>query len=120
MAGGVRSALALGLLVGLFNLIPYFGPVLGAVPALLGADLGLADGGVCRHGADHRATARRAAHLPAGDGALTGLSPAAVLVGVFAGGCALGVPGMLLALPVMMVFEHALEFLFSGTKTFDI
>ena len=36
-------------------------------------------------------------------GALTGLSPAAVLLGVFAGGCALGVPGMLLALPAMMV-----------------
>ena len=38
-------------------------------------------------------------------GALTGLGPAAVLVGVFAGGCALGVPGMLLALPAMMVFR---------------
>ena len=30
---------------------------------------------------------------------------ALVLLGVFAGGCALGVPGMLLALPAMMVFR---------------
>ena len=103
---GVRSALALGLLVGLFNLIPYFGPVLGAVPALLVA---LSSGWQ---------TAAFAAIVliivqqldgllisPRVMGALTGLSPAAVLVGVFAGGCALGVPGMLLALPVMMVFR---------------
>ena len=103
---GVRSALALGLLVGLFNLIPYFGPVLGAVPALLVA---LSSGWQ---------TAAFAAIVliivqqldgllisPRVMGALTGLSPAAVLLGVFAGGCALGVPGMLLALPVMMVFR---------------
>ncbi len=103
---GVRSALALGILVGLFNLVPYFGPVLGAVPALAAA---LASGWQ---------TALFAALVlvivqqldgllisPRVMGALTGLSPAAVLVGVFAGGCALGVPGMLLALPVMMVIR---------------
>ena len=103
---GVRSALALGLLVGLFNLIPYFGPVLGAVPALAAA---LASGWQ---------TALFAAIVliivqqldgllisPRVMGALTGLSPAAVLVGVFAGGCALGVAGMLLALPAMMAFR---------------
>src|SRR5699024_5943481 len=101
---GVRSALALGLLAGIFNLIPYFGPVLGAVPALIAA----------------LTSAWRTALLaalaliivqqldgllisPRVMGALTGLSPAAVLLGVFAGGCALGVPGMLLALPTMMV-----------------
>ena len=60
---GVRSALALGLLVGLFNLIPYFGPVLGG-----GADFRLADGGLRRGRARHRTTTRRPAHFPAGDG----------------------------------------------------
>lgn len=34
---GVRSALALGLLTGIFNLIPYLGPVLGAVPTMIAA-----------------------------------------------------------------------------------
>ena len=103
---GVRSALALGLLVGLFNLIPYFGPVLGAAPALAAA---LTSGWQ---------TALFAAIVlfivqqldgllisPRVMGALTGLGPAAVLVGVFAGGCALGVGGMLLALPAMMAFR---------------
>ena len=34
---GVRSPLALGGIVGLFNLIPYFGPLLGGVPVVLTA-----------------------------------------------------------------------------------
>ena len=101
---GVRSALALGLLVGIFNLIPYFGPVLGAVPALIAA---------LTSGWQTALLAALALIIvqqldgllisPRVMGALTGLSPAAVLLGVFAGGCALGVPGMLLALPAMMV-----------------
>ena len=66
---GVRSALALGLLVGLFNLIPYFGPVLGAVPALAAAlTSGWQTAAVRRGRARHRTTARRPAHFPAGDG----------------------------------------------------
>ena len=101
---GVRSPLALGLLIGVFNLIPYFGPVLGAAPALAAA---LTSGWQ---------TALFAAVVliivqqldgsvisPRVMGGITGLSPAAVLLGVFAGGCAWGVGGMLLALPCMMV-----------------
>lgn len=103
---GVRSALALGLLVGLFNLIPYFGPVLGAVPALAAA---LTSGWqTAAFAAVVLVVVQQLDGLlisPRVLGALTGLGPAAVLVGVFAGGCALGVPGMLLALPAMMVFR---------------
>ena len=102
----VRSALALGLLVGLFNLIPYFGPVLGAVPALAAA---LTSGWqTAAFAAVVLVIVQQLDGLlisPRVMGALTGLGPAAVLVGVFAGGCALGVPGMLLALPAMMVFR---------------
>ena len=103
---GVRSALALGLLTGIFNLIPYLGPVLGAVPTMIAA---LTSGWQ---------TALFAAIVliivqqldgmlisPRVMGTLTGLSPAVVLVAVFAGGCALGVAGMLLALPVLMVIR---------------
>ena len=103
---GVRSALALGLLVGLFNLIPYFGPVLSAVPALAAA---LTSGWqTAAFAAVVLVIVQQLDGLlisPRVMGALTGLGPAAVLVGVFAGGCALGVPGMLLALPAMMVFR---------------
>ena len=103
---GVRSALALGLLTGIFNLIPYLGPVLGAVPTMIAA---LTSGWQ---------TALFAAIVliivqqldgmlisPRVMGTLTGLSPAVVLVAVFAGGCALGVAGMLLALPVLMIIR---------------
>ena len=34
---GVRSALVLGVAVGIFNMIPYFGPILGGIPAVLTA-----------------------------------------------------------------------------------
>ncbi len=115
---GVRSALALGLLIGIFNLIPYFGPVLGAVPALAAA---LTSGWQ---------TALFAAAVlivvqqldgslisPRVMGGITGLSPAAVLLGVFAGGCVLGVSGMLLALPAMMVVRTCIRVLVQRGET---
>lgn len=103
---GVRGALVLGAIVGVFNLIPYFGPLLGAIPAVLAA---LTDGW-------QRALLAAAVMVivqqldgllisPRVMGAVTGLSPAAVLVGVFAGGRLGGLAGMLLALPAMMVFR---------------
>ena len=100
---GVRSALVLGVAVGIFNMIPYFGPILGGIPAVLTA-LG---GGL--------QTALMAAAVlwivQQIDGALisprimsglTGLSPAAVLLAIFVGSGVGGVLGMLLALPALM------------------
>ena len=103
---GVRSAAVLGALIGLFNMIPYFGPFIGGAPAVL---IALGDG--------WRKAALTAAALAAVqqlDGSLiaprilgdvTGLSPALVLVGIFAGASLAGVPGMLFALPVMVVIR---------------
>ena len=101
---GVRSSLVLGLLIGLFNLIPYFGPVLGAIPALAAAltsgwqtALFAACALIVIQQLDGMLISPRIM------GSITGLSPAAVLVAVFAGGCAFGIVGMLAATPVMMV-----------------
>lgn len=105
---GLRSALVLGVIVGVLNMIPYFGPVLGGIPAVLAA-LG---GGWKKAAltvfvlwavqqADGMVISPRIL------GGVTGLSPAAVLVAIFVGSHVCGILGMLLALPVLMTFRTA-------------
>ena len=105
---GLRSALVLGVIVGVLNMIPYFGPVLGGIPAVLAA-LG---GGWKKAAltvfvlwavqqADGMVISPRIL------GGVTGLSPAAVLIAIFVGSHVCGIPGMLLALPVLMTFRTA-------------
>lgn len=103
---GVRSALVLGPVIGLFNMIPYFGPYIGGIPAVL---IALGDG--------WQKAALAAAALavvqqldaswisPKVMGSLTGFSPALVLVGIYAGASVCGVAGMLFALPAMMAMR---------------
>lgn len=103
---GVRSALVLGIVVGILNMIPYFGPILGGIPAVL---MALSSGW-------------QTALLAAGvlwlvqqiDGSiisprimsnLTGVSPATVLLAIFIGSGLGGIVGMLIALPVLMTFR---------------
>lgn len=105
---GLRSALVLGVIVGVLNMIPYFGPVLGGIPAVLAA-LG---GGWKKAAltvfvlwavqqADGMVISPRIL------GGVTGLSPASVLVAIFVGSQVCGILGMLLALPVLMTFRTA-------------
>ena len=103
MIVGVRSALLLGLLVGVLNMIPYFGPFIGGVPAVL---IALTESW---QKAALTIVALTVVQQLDGSwisprimGSLTGFSPAAVLVGIYAGARLGGVTGMLLALPAMM------------------
>ena len=103
MIVGVRSALVLGLLVGILNMIPYFGPFIGGVPAVL---IALTESW---QKAALTIVALTVVQQLDGSwisprimGSLTGFSPAAVLVGIYAGARLGGVTGMLLALPAMM------------------
>ena len=103
---GTPGFLALGTVVGLFNMIPYFGPLIGAVPALLSA---LGQGLGC--------TLNTAIALfvvqqidgyfvsPRLVGQSTGLHPALVLLGISFGGGVAGPVGMLLAAPVMLIIR---------------
>ena len=103
MIVGVRSALVLGPLIGLLNMIPYFGPFIGGVPAVL---IALGDGW---QKAALTVLALTVVQQLDGSwisprimGSLTGFSPALVLVGIYAGARLGGIAGMLLAMPVMM------------------
>ena len=100
---GVRGGVLLGLIVGIFNMIPYFGPILGGIPAVL---LALSDGW------QRAAFAAGALFLvqqidgmvisPRVMGNITGFSPAVVLMALFIGSGTGGIWGLLLAMPVLM------------------
>ena len=100
---GVRSALVLGPVIGILNMVPYFGPFIGGVPAVL---IALGDGwqkAVLAVGVLVIVQQLDGSLIsPRIMGNLTGMSPAVVLVAIFAGARIAGIAGMLFALPVLM------------------
>ena len=101
---GVRAWLALGLIVGLFNLIPYFGPLLGGIPAVLMALTGGARmvlmtvvALVLVQQVDNMIVSPRVM------GAATGLHPALVLMAITVGSSLSGIAGMLFSVPVLLI-----------------
>ena len=106
LLAGIPSAPALGAFVGVMDLIPYFGPVLGAVPAVLIAlriDVMSALLAACVIALVQQIDGMFIS--PRIMGGLTGFSPAAVLLAIFAGSALCGVVGMLAALPAAMVLR---------------
>lgn len=103
MLSGVRAFLPLGLLVGVFNMIPYFGPVLGAIPVVL---MALSQGfGTALLAAGALFAVQQIDSLfisPRIMGALTGLHPASVLLSITLGSSLFGLTGMLLAIPCQL------------------
>ena len=99
----VRSALVLGASIGILNMIPYFGPFIGGVPAVL---IALGDGwqrAAMAAGVLVLVQQMDSAVIsPRIMGSLTGFSPATVLIAIFAGAKLFGLVGMLIALPVIM------------------
>lgn len=100
---GVEGGALLGLFVGLCNIIPYFGPLIGGFPAVLVA-----------LGSGWQRAAFTVGLLflvqqvdgmllsPRIMGNITGFSPATVLLALYLASNAGGVVGLLLAMPVMM------------------
>ena len=103
---GVPGGIMLGGIVGIFNIIPYFGPILGGIPAVLMA-LGESwqkavmtlvalvvvqqiDGMVIS---------------PRVMGSATGFTPGTVLIALFAFSRLFGIAGLLFAMPVLMAIR---------------
>ena len=103
---GVKFAVLIGLLAGVFNLIPYFGPVMGAIPALVFA---LAESPVkalwvivifaMANQVESSLLAPRILSER------VGLHPLTVIFAVLAGASLLGILGMLLAVPVAAILK---------------
>ena len=100
---GLQSALVLGAFVGVMNIIPYFGPFIGGVPAVVAALAGGWQAALMCAGMLILVQQIDSTLLsPRIMGSLIGLSPATVLIATYAGGSAAGIVGMLIALPVLM------------------
>lgn len=120
---GVKGALAIGLFAGIANAVPYLGPVMGAVPAILVLLL------------DQNATspwwyvpivflivnlADNAVVYPMTVGKSLSLHPLIVILGILFGGSVGGVAGMILAVPLIGISNRAFQVLHSSLKSYRI
>lgn len=107
----VPFAFTIGLLGGLFEMVPYIGPVIAGIPAVLAASvispwttIGVVIAFVIIHQVESTIIEPRIM------GEVTGLHPLVVLGAVLVGEELLGVVGMLLAVPVTAMARVLLEF----------
>ncbi|MFX4263198.1 AI-2E family transporter [Pelotomaculum propionicicum] len=113
---GVDFALMLGLFAGLTELIPYFGPIIGAVPAVCLALLEskwLAVKVVAAFFIIHQLEGNIISPKILGD--KVGLHPLVVIFSLLAGGELYGLTGMLLAVPAAAVLRVIFNFIFLKT-----
>lgn len=110
----VPYALVVGLIAGAFNVVPYFGPVIGAVPAVLlaltqspGAALWTV---ILFIGINQLESAVLAPKIV---GDFVGLHPLTVILAILVGAEIAGVTGMLLSVPLAAILKVIGESLFS-------
>ena len=107
---GVPQSLTLGLMAGVFNIIPYLGPIIAAIPVAISA---LSCGLPCAAMAIIIMIAVQQIDgliiSPRVMGSVTGFSSAAVMIGVYCAGAAAGIPGMLLILPSMILIRTCMR-----------
>jgi predicted PurR-regulated permease PerM len=108
---GLPYAALIGLLAGLFDVIPYFGPVIGAIPAValaLGQSAWTAASVILLFVAVHQFEGL--VLVPRIMGRRVGLHPVVVIFVLLAGGHLFGLGGMLLGVPVAAVARVILRF----------
>lgn len=104
---GLQFAVFVGIFAGICNIIPYFGPILGMIPAAI---IGISTGGLSKalfsilvlfliQQTDSTVISPKVV------GTSTGLHPVFVLLSVAAGGYFFGIAGMLLAVPVTAILK---------------
>jgi len=101
---GVDFALILALVAGVTNVIPYFGPFLGAIPAVLTALL-QAPALALKTALVYTIIQQAESHFIAPQvlGKSLGLHPLVVILALLAGGQFLGLPGLMVAVPATAV-----------------
>lgn len=108
---GLKFSFLLGLIAGLAEIIPYFGPFIGAVPALLVAGLDSARSMVLMLVALVLIQQLESTILsPVIIGKRVGLHPLAVILALLAGGRLAGITGLLLAVPTAGILKVMGEF----------
>jgi predicted PurR-regulated permease PerM len=110
---GVPFALLLGLIAGMFELLPFVGPILGAIPAVLVALL--SDPGSAIWVAASFFTIQQVENLilvPRISGESVKLHPAMVMVVLVIGNELAGFLGMLVAVPITAVLRDVFKYLY--------
>ncbi len=114
---GVRFYLLLGIVAGMTNLIPYFGPFIGAVPAVAMAAFTSWDL-VIRVMIGYFILQQLESMVisPRIVGGKTGLHPLLVVLAVMAGGSLMGLPGLILGVPMLAISKVLVEHLLGFRK----
>jgi predicted PurR-regulated permease PerM len=113
---GVEYALPIGILVGILEIIPYFGPLLGMIPAvLMAAQKSTLTAIIVALVFTLIQQVESAVLSPKIVGDCVGLHPLAVIGALLVGGALFGVIGVLLAVPVAAVLFILGERLLLGT-----
>lgn len=111
---GVKFALLLGILAGIADIIPYFGPIIGAVPAIAIALLHSKYQALYAAGVMLLVQQLESNIIsPKILGDSVGLHPLVIIFALLAGGQLFGIAGMLLAVPVTAVARILLSYFFS-------
>jgi sporulation integral membrane protein YtvI len=108
----IKFYLIIGVIVGIFNIVPYFGPILGALPAIIIASftssklvlmvvllffvIQQVEGGII---------------APKIMGEEVGLHPIVIIFSLLAGGELLGIIGMLIAVPIAAIIKELLRYI---------
>ena len=110
---GMKYALVIGIFAGIMDLIPYFGPVLGAIPAVV---LGLAESEsmallviivfILVQQLENILT-------PKIIGEKTGMHPLLIIFAVLLGGYWFGILGMVFGMPVVAIIKIIVSFIYS-------
>lgn len=107
---GLKSPALLGAIVAVFNLIPYFGPILGGIPVTVSAlTQGLGKAAAVLFVLFAVQQLDGLVISPRIMGGVMGVHPAAVLLAIAVGGSIGGVAGMLFALPILLIVRTCLR-----------
>ena len=107
---GLKNPALLGSIVAVFNLIPYFGPILGGIPVTISAlTQGFGKTAMVLFILFAVQQLDGLVISPRIMGGVMGIHPASVLLAIAAGGSVGGVAGMLFALPILLIVKTCLR-----------
>lgn len=119
----VRYAFFIGAMAGLANMIPYFGPIVGAVPAIIVAFIDTGSMGAVAAVGVAFASIQLFENVfisPFIVAKSVALHPLTIIIAIMIGGQVLGIFGMLLAVPTASILKVTVQELTWGLKNYRI
>jgi predicted PurR-regulated permease PerM len=120
---GIHNAVPIGLIAGIGHLIPYFGPIIGGIPAIIISVMQFGDFSMLP-----RILVMFLIIYAIDNGFIqpnvysrsVGMHPLLIIVLIVAGSQLMGIAGMLLAVPLATVIKTASKEIYTGYKSFRI